>query len=461
MQKLETDKPKDDANDDLLGYYPSAELTAEILENIQGSDGIVIGIEGEWGSGKTTYINFVKKALEERLPDTKVIEFKPWLYSGRDDLIAAYFRFLYDSAKDIFGNNKAILKAIGKFAELSSPVLKYGINSFTNGIGGNIYVNFIKKVIPCLQKDTSLETQYNKICEVLAKAKQPLIVIIDDLDRLEADEIRTMLQLVKTVGQLPYVTYILSYDRAYVGTCLDEKLKQTNASYLEKIVQLPIALPTPTPTKLLSMLETKLKPFFDRIEEENYRWETVVSADLFHYINKPRDIVRFLNAIISTYLSLGGEIDIVDLIAMEAFRVFDNPTWIWIRNNKDYLFGEGAFSARSKLAQNEDDFERLSAPIASLSPQQKNILVILFPRLSGLLHHEFVAHGHYARVYWESGSDEKVISRGGIADTTVYDMYFSKFIPPDTVTKSIIYAFLTSDNTTEKMQDELRAWIKK
>lgn len=67
-------------------------------------NGYVIGLHGEWGSGKSTALNFVKAFLEKHNQEAAsdderiaVIEFRPWIVSGHQDLIAAFFKVMSES----------------------------------------------------------------------------------------------------------------------------------------------------------------------------------------------------------------------------------------------------------------------------------------------------------------------------------------------------------------------------
>src|SRR4051812_13376087 len=80
--------------DDRLGYKPFAERLFKVILNIQALEGYVIGLHGEWGSGKTTALNFVRAFLDKHnieAADEKVkidvIDFAPWIVSGHHDLI--------------------------------------------------------------------------------------------------------------------------------------------------------------------------------------------------------------------------------------------------------------------------------------------------------------------------------------------------------------------------------------
>ncbi|MBN9990973.1 hypothetical protein JND45_16695, partial [Listeria monocytogenes] len=65
-----------------------------------------------------------------------------------------------------------------------------------------------------------LQKTYGELVGRLKKADRRFIVFIDDIDRLTNEEIRSLMQMVKTVGRLPNVTYVLSYDRQIVWSAL-------------------------------------------------------------------------------------------------------------------------------------------------------------------------------------------------------------------------------------------------
>jgi hypothetical protein len=79
-----------------------------------------------------------------------------------------------------------------------------------------------------------------RVAKALAGESPRLLIVLDDIDRLSADEIRELFRLVKSVGDLPNVIYPLSFDRCTVTTALDQFQENRGAAYLEKIVQLPL-----------------------------------------------------------------------------------------------------------------------------------------------------------------------------------------------------------------------------
>jgi KAP family P-loop domain len=105
---LGDDLPKENPwQEDRLGYRPFAERLAKVIHALRAPNGYVIGLHGKWGSGKSTALNFVKAFLKQHNDKTEneadriyLVDFRPWIISGHQDLIAAFFKVLSES----FGN---------------------------------------------------------------------------------------------------------------------------------------------------------------------------------------------------------------------------------------------------------------------------------------------------------------------------------------------------------------------
>ena len=105
----------------------------------------------------------------------------------------------------------------------------------------------------------SLQAAYENLRKQLDASGKRFLITINDLDRLQDGEIRTILQMVKTVGSLPNVVYLLAYDRAIVWRALDKDWERVGPKFAEKIVQQEIELPRPSKEDLLSLLDTELE----------------------------------------------------------------------------------------------------------------------------------------------------------------------------------------------------------
>ena len=448
--RFNSDQAKDKKEQDALGFADSAEATAKSIFSGEYLDGFVIGIEGEWGSGKTTYINFIREYLENNHHEFKIIEFKPWLHSSQENLIAAYFKLLNEETVNVFSKNKNIKKA---FANITD-IINYGTSAFAGVTGNTVWTFPANKLMSwfskTLRKLPTLESQYESIQKELTKAKTPLLVVIDDLDRLDSDEIKTMLKLVKSVGKLPYVTYILAYDREYVTNATNADMPH----FLEKIVQLSISLPKPKQVKLLQMLDKELEVFFKNINEGNKtRFRELVNSTLRAHLKKPRHIALLANAI-NFKLSVTKDIlDPVDLFALECLCLFNKELWNWIRDNRDIILGEGdyRFLQYEKEAFKKNLEDSLSK-LPNISKNQKTTLSLLFPNLANIIDENS---------YYFPENNYKTHKRNGIAVKSAYDAYFSQHLDKTEVLQSDIDSFIENSHDNKKTTKTLKSWIDK
>ena len=92
-QVLSADKPLDDPSLDRLGYAPFAEHLASGILKLVPTEGFVLAVQGPWGSGKSTFLNFLRVSLEQLAPGEEclVTRFNPWWFSGREDLAQRFF----------------------------------------------------------------------------------------------------------------------------------------------------------------------------------------------------------------------------------------------------------------------------------------------------------------------------------------------------------------------------------
>ena len=456
---IDSDQPKTTKKDDKFDFAVPAESMAKSILACDYPDGFVFGIEGEWGSGKTSFINMVCESLLKQSPEFKIIEFKPWLHSSHENLIAAYFKILRENSGDIFGDNNDIKEILGHVIDIFTPAVGAVVNLATAGMWGKSVERVMDLSSEKLKQPPTLESQYNKIKEILREAreknddKRPILVVIDDLDRLDSDEIKIMLKLVKSVGNLPNVIYILAYNRDYIKKAIDKDMPQ----FLEKIVQLPIPIPKPTQNKLTTILtDYELKDFFNNINRNSIRWQEIIEAGIYYYIKNPRNISLLANTIKFRFSAISKNLDTIELFALEALRLFDTELWEWIKNNKNSVVGEHDYnlSKRNKKTSKQDLEKSLSLP-TPLSQNQKIILIRLFPRLSASI--DIISYSTI-EPYHEVMRD-KTIKIDSIAKESVYDTYFAQYPDKSDVSEADINDFLKNSPNKEKTIKTLQTWI--
>jgi len=179
----------------------------------------------------------------------------------------------------------------------------------------------------------SLETMIDDLSSHLKSIDCRILIIVDDLDRLQPDELRQTLTLVKTFGNLPNVMHLLAYDRDIVNSALEagrslDSSSDRLPSFLEKIVQAEFDLPYPEQAGLYKLINEKLMSIFgDSPELDMEDWLLLRRTALQSYLHSPRDVLRLCNALSVIWPGVKAEIYIPDLIAIELLRHHEPATY--------------------------------------------------------------------------------------------------------------------------------------
>ena len=296
------DKPIKTGAEDLLGRSFFSKQLAKALYECDARDGLVIGLFGEWGSGKTSVLNMtmneIKNMGEESENEPLIVTFSPWNYSDKDNLISLFFRNLINNL-DTTSNNK-IKRKIGKvLTDYADCLDALAVLSPLGGILVNILKPIIKTQGTNLMEVPNLDSTKEKLETILKESNQKIIVVIDDIDRLTNSQIRDIFHLAKQVGNFPNIVYILSMDREIVCRALQEIHNIDGHEYLEKIIQVPFEIPQMSKGKVQDYLLNQLNQIVNEKSNDimigsNY-WDGVLNHCVTPYVNNLRDVNRLIN----------------------------------------------------------------------------------------------------------------------------------------------------------------------
>ena len=465
-RKFSDDAPKKSPSDDRLNYAPFAQRIANAIVGLDAPGGYVIGLHGKWGSGKSTVLNFVREYLAEHNATNDenritVIDFRPWLITGDHDLIAAYFKVLSESLDNatkekwwrapsrLFRKDRSRLLADAA-TKTSLAVLDPSGTALVSKLALTA-VSAASQLSKQMHESPSLQKAYKELHEKLRDSDRRFLVLIDDIDRLRDEDAKLIMQMVKSVGQLPNVIYLLTYDREIVWNTLGHQPTRTEPSFAEKIVQQELQLPIPSQTSLLKMLYEELS-FLLEGTENSLRWEHIRQDGLRRWIQSPRDVVRLSNAVKFTWPALEGEIDPQDLLAMEGLRLFDFRVFEWLSNHRDYLFTKGRFQlAKEGLVAQTISILEDTVPKAKW-PQIRELLIQLFPQMS---------KGLNETVLVSSLDSNEVRKRRGIGSEAGFDSYFGLYPSPDAIPPAVVNGIVSGIKTAETMEAYLRDCVRR
>lgn len=214
--------------DDRFGFYEEAELFLYKLEKHKVSyqnHALIVGLEGEWGSGKSSFINMIECAISDCSKNSqfKLIKFSSWNYRNSNQLTIE----LLSTISEAIGV-KEVTKAIDKYIKIFEGTSFQWLAGLTRVFCGG---------------DKTTKEYFNSVNEKLRYCNQTLIIAVDDIDRLVKDEVLEVLKLLRNTANFRNIVYVVAYDKAYVEDTLKEYGISNSEKYLEKIFNVPFLLP--------------------------------------------------------------------------------------------------------------------------------------------------------------------------------------------------------------------------
>lgn len=360
-----TDRPIETGEQDLLGRASFSKQLGKAMYEYNGKDGLVIGLFGKWGTGKTSVINMAVNEITELAKNNEnrpiIMKFAPWNYSDKDNLISMFFQSLKnkinvqdnEELKNKVG--KALSDYAGAFDALALvPVVGSGVAAILKTLAQAEGTSLME----CADLDETKEI----LEKALIKAGKKIIIVIDDIDRLANSQIRDVFQLVKQVADFPNVIYLLAMDREVVRRALTDVHNIDGNEYLEKIIQVPFELPELKKSKLhnifLNKLDQIINDFSDKVVWDTDYWSSVFRNCVEPYINTLRDVNRMINTFQFRYGMLYKEIALEDMVGMTTLEVLEPELYKWICNNKEAVCG-GFMHGLLSHSSNKPDYRNL------------------------------------------------------------------------------------------------------
>src|SRR5215472_5909756 len=314
----------------------------------------------------------------------KVIRFSPWWLSGPEAITAAFFSDLEAAVGRSMGR-----QALDALQKVTKRMLRFGKVAGTAAemyaAGAGAAVEGVTKAVEVLLPDEEdIATQHQKIAELLEKADRRFLVVVDDIDRLAPEEAVQVFKLVKSVGQLPNVLYILVFDRELAEKVITEKYPSEGPHYLEKIIQAAFEVPEVSAEDLREALLAEMNATCTTKDgEDPVRVMNIILGLVTPLLKSPRDLKRLIGMLQLTWPAVSEEVDRADFIAMETLRLFKPSIYTAIRANPERLTG-GAISSANRPARDlasEYDNLLLKGITEDERPDMRLALRRLFPRL--------------------------------------------------------------------------------
>ncbi len=279
------------ADEDRLNFGPYAKTLTDIIADPGTDTPLTIGVFGGWGQGKTSLMRMVQRQLVERTTGTKFVVrtvwFNAWLYSHQPALWRALISRVLDGVRGF--------PTLGETARANLRQLEARLYGATTPSGGHLTLpagalsgleeaalpplmglellrrqaersgkedraKRLKTLIADVEESDALTRRdqiaalddFRRQFEIVSRdcivGHGRLAVFVDDLDRCLPDKAVEVLEAVKLFLDVPGCVFVLGVAREVVEEGIrvrykDYQAKLDGAQYLEKIIQIPFALP--------------------------------------------------------------------------------------------------------------------------------------------------------------------------------------------------------------------------
>lgn len=480
--QLSGDKALAGAEADRLGFAATADAIADALLRQPKVDGLVVGIEGRWGSGKSSLVNMTVAALRRaetsRVPE--IVEFKPWLIGDRNSLLLALFNELavaVDAIEEGAGDASARRRR-----DLGSAGEK--IRKFAAQLGGlGAMAKAAGAVVPALailgevaeatadaaknlDKQPSITEEKGALRDRLALLPRRIVVTIDDVDRLEPSEAIEILRLVRSVADFPNVIYLLCYDPEIVAHSIEVAAQVDNGrTYIEKIVQIEISVPLPEAFDLRLWFRQEINALPHTSDEASTwrsRLESTINIEGGRYLSTPRHVARCLDGIRFFWSALHDQVDLSDLVWLHLIKVGNSKLYHWIES---YLPETAAQASGVAIVSEEERRYSLEALEGALLAegtkveQVRHRLTEILPGFDwgfGFGEDRSSVHAHVPKEEIASAARSR-----RLASPDHYRLYFAIQQPRNSPSQADFEAlFAAMDASVDDMSDLLGRWSK-
>jgi predicted KAP-like P-loop ATPase len=457
---LDADRPIQSLKEDLLKRGSFCVSLANAIQEWNGEHSLVIGLYGAWGSGKSSVKNMVVSLLEAGEPKIPVIEFNPWSWSGEDRLVSAFFDEIgaalpsisqkvdsealakkwkaFSSRLALGGTALGHLKTVSEFAGI--PWIPMILGTLSSSADSSAKLAEQASNAYDVTKDIPAQVLKSQLSAELEKLQSPIVIVLDDVDRLTIEEIRLLFRIVKSNADFPNLVFMLLFDRDVVERALEGHVGSSGRDYMEKIIQAGFGVPSPAQESLDKVLFDGLSTIIGsdpaRMKFSPERWQELYRDGLQPFFKTLRNVRRFLSSFafhVGLFFKENQlEVNLIDLIGIEVLRVFEPNLHRDLAEKPSIVFGETSFLLSDKreqrLAQTKAFKEWLTGAADEYRLAVKELTCCLFPQIDWLLNNYGQGLG------FEAGWLRDL----RVCHPQIFDRYFSLLVPEDEVSQAFI-----------------------
>lgn len=373
-ERFSTDLPIESFDEDMFELHG---LVKRIVKYIKQTDvskhSFSMGIVGNWGEGKSSLMNLIKKELKSE-KDYLIMDFRP---RASKDVNHIQEDFLESLRRVLAPHHSGMRRTISQYADTinvatgTPELIKWLLSLLRIGVSKDISTS--RKVL----QDAILDT------------KKSILVFVDDLDRLTAKEILEVLKVIDRNGAFAGLYFLTAFDKKYVNDTLTKKLGASGTgNYSDKYFSVEVRLPAHPSYRLIELLQELLKEAVSKrvlrsvAEEDVRKCLQQNSILILKRLKTVRDVKRFINQLIYSFVGVQDDVVFSDYLLLELIK-FSHPEEFAALHHYEYIQSGTLTDASNDLWYLNDSLitqkENGTVVAPANPPESYDILTRLFP----------------------------------------------------------------------------------
>lgn len=306
---------------DILDYANDVKQLAEQLKIISSEYSYSVGITSSWGSGKSSYLNMLKNYLSSN-KDFIVIDFNPRHSYTPQDIQKDFFSVLQSKLKEYDYRFTYIFKNYLKALSIIESK----------------FLSFLFE----LHKIWDVKSEKEKLNDLISQIDKRIVIVIEDFDRLLADEIIEVFKLIDGNASFTNFIFITAYDKKHINKIIGETYSNEEAFFSDKFFTIEVPIPKRPYDKIFNYLIETLTDKLHIRKEEVEKYEIVLANHievLKKYLTTLRDVKRFLNLFIRSYQQVEGEVEFRDYFLIRIIQYKNEEEYVKLYK-KEYFENE-------------------------------------------------------------------------------------------------------------------------